>query len=155
MIIDLGIYQLDIDPERTAAFYAEADGISCDCDGCRNYAKAVAVLPSPVLELFRQFGIDPAKPAEVYVNSAPTQDTAGYGGFYHVCGTVLEGKSPWIKVDGKHFRFDEQYRVDLCDGYSIFITDEIHLLEEGFPHPVIQIEIDFLLPWVLPITKPY
>lgn len=155
MILDLGISQLDIDPERTAAFYAQASGISCGCDGCRNYAKAAENLPAPVQELFQRLGIDPRKPAEVYVNYAPTKDTVFYGGFYHICGTVRKGRSPWIKIDDRHSAFDGACRVHLSEYCSVFINDQIHLLEKGFPTPVLQLEIDFTLPWVLPIPNTY
>lgn len=155
MILDLGISQLEIDPERTAAFYAQAPGIGCDCDGCRNYAKAAENLPAPVQELFRQLGIDPRKPAEVYVNCAPTKDTVFYGGWYHICGTVRKGHSPWIRIDERHSTFDEAYRVRLTENCNVYLNDKIYLLEEGFPTPVIQLEIEFTLPWVLPIPNTY
>lgn len=155
MIIDLGIYQLDIDAERTAAFYSSADGIGCDCDGCQNYAQAVSFLPEPVLRFLQQFGIDPAKPAEVYIHYAPSRDTAFYGGFYHVCGRILKGTNPWIQTGKKSFSLDERYRVHLSENCSVFITDEIQLLEDGFPAPVVQIEIEFILPWVLQIPNTY
>ncbi|MBQ7231542.1 MAG: hypothetical protein IJX04_11690 [Oscillospiraceae bacterium] len=155
MIMDLGIYQLDIDLERTAAFYAQAPGIGCDCDGCRNYEKAVSHLPSPVLELFQRLGIDPAKPAEVYANCAPTKESIFYGGWYHICGTIRKGRYPWIKIDERHSYFDEACRVRLAENFSVYLNDKIYLLEEGFPTPVLQLEIEFTLPWVLPIPNTY
>lgn len=155
MFIDLGTYQLDVDPEKTAAFYAKTGSISCTCDGCRNFAKAVANLPVTVLELFLQFGIDPAKPAEICVHCAPSNDTVSYGGFYHICGTIRKGKSPWIQIDPKHFAFDESCRIRLGENFSVFFNDRVHLLEEGFPTPVLQLEIDFTLPWQLPTPNSY
>lgn len=155
MILDLGVSQLDIDLERTAAFYREAAGISCDCDGCRNYEKAAPQLPPPVLELFHRLGVDPRKPAEVYVYYAPTKDTVFYGGFYHICGTIRSGRSPWIKIDERNSTFDAACRIHLTENCAVFITDQVHLLEDGFPTPVIQLEIEFTLPWVLPIPNTY
>lgn len=154
-VIDIGIYRLDIDAAQTAGFYSHAEGIGCDCDGCRNFGRAVQFLPPPVREFLRQFGIDPQKPAEVYVNYAPSQDTVSYGGFYHACGTILRGTDPWIQIDKNHFRLDQQYRIDLCDDFSVFITDQIDLPEDDFPAPVLQIEIEFILPWVLKEPNPY
>lgn len=155
MIFDIGIYQLDIDAEKTKLFYTNADGIGCDCDGCRNYAQAVKSLPSPVLQFFHQFGIDPEKPAEVYANYAPSKDTVHYGGFYHVCGTILAGTEPWVYVDPNCYHLDDQYQIQLSNDHSVYITQQIHLLENGFPQPVIQIEIVFIMPWVLNEPNPY
>lgn len=156
MILDIGIYQLDVDVERTAQFYRSAEGIRCDCDGCRNYAKAVLSLPIAVQHFFQQFGIDPAKPAEVYVNDAPSANSVHYGGFYHVCGTVLKGTDPWIPVGNGGYILDEQCLIQLNDECSFFISsDRIDLLDEHFPKPVLQIEIVFILPWVLDKANPY
>lgn len=149
MIFDIGIYQLDIDVVQTADYYKTDGGIVCDCDGCQNYAQVVKFLPSPVLRFFQQFGIDPQKPAEVYVNYAPSKDTVHYGGFYHICGTILKGTEPWIQIGPNSYALDDQYRIELCKDHSVFITTSIHLLDKHFPAPAIQIEIEFILPWVL------
>lgn len=155
MILEIGNYRLEIDPERTAAFYAAQSGITCGCAGCRNYERAALSLPEQVLGLFSELGIDPAKPAEVYVNCAGTADTVYYGGFYHICGAILSDTNPWVPVTDRCFRFDEACRIRLSDCCSVFFTEQVHLLEEGFPSPVIQMEIDFTLPWMLEEPNAY
>ena len=155
MLSDLGIYQLDIDVEQTSIFYSKADGISCDCDGCRNYAQAAALFPPSVQKFLHQLGIDPAKPAEVYVNYAPSKETVCYGGFYHICGIIQKGTEPWVQVGEKLFQLDEQYRIELNDDYSVYFTEQVHLLEDDFPSPTIQMEIAFTIPWVLPEPNSY
>lgn len=155
MVFEIGIYKLNIDVEQTAAFYKNAGGIGCDCDGCRNYSQAVRSLPPPVQQFLVQFGVDPAKPAEVYVNYAPSKDTAHYGGFYHICGTILEGTEPWVQADTNHYILDDQYNIEFGENLSVFITERVDLLEDGFPRPAIQIEIAFALPWVLDEPNSY
>ena len=156
MIFDIGLYQLNIDVERTDHYYREQTEILCDCDGCQNYGKAAATLPEPVLRFLRQFGIDPAKPAEVYVNYAPSQDTVFYEGFYYICGTILKGTEPWVRVDDKQHQFDEPYRIHLGDGFSVYMMEpQWGILDKDFPTPVIQMEISFILPWLLDKPNSY
>lgn len=156
MIFDIGIYQLDIDVEKTAAFYRTDGGITCDCAGCRNYVKAVEELPADVLQFFRQFGVDPAKPIEVSATPAIDEDSVYYGGFYYVCGIFLRDTEPWIQTAEKEFRFDQQCWVDLDDHRSVFfMKPRWGILDENFPTPVIQMEIGFTLPWVLDEPNPY
>ena len=98
MILNIGIYQLDIDVEQTAKFYANANGSPspCGCDNCRNFERAIRLLPDSVKQFLQAMGIDPALPAETFATHAPSKDTVHYGGFYHICGTILKGTDPWI-----------------------------------------------------------
>ena len=155
MLFDIGIYRLDIDIQRTAAHYAAPYTPGCDCDGCRNFQKAVHRLPEDVLSFLRQFGIDPAKPAEVYAIHSPEGGETLYGGFYHLCGTILDGQEPWVQVAKKQFRLDERYAISLSGDFSFFFTGDCHLLQPDFPRPVIQLEFTGNLPWLLDEPNPY
>ena len=155
MPFKIGIYELDVDVERTRRFYQEHSGITCDCAGCRNFTQAVALLPDAVQDFLRQFGIDPAKPAEISAVYAPSDDSIFYDGFYHISGTILSGTNPWIQIDHKHFALDQQCLIKLDDENTVFFTGDVHLLEENFPTPAFQIEIQFTLPWVLPEPNSY
>ena len=155
MRFKIGIYGLDVDVERTSRFYQEDGGITCDCDGCRNFVLAVTQLPGYVQSFLRQFGIDPTKPAEISAVYALSDDSIFYNGFYHISGTILKGTEPWIQIDQKHFALDQQYTIELDNHHSVFFTGDVHLLEENFPTPALQIEIQFTLPWVLPEPNSY
>lgn len=156
MQLELGMYQLDLDTERTAGFYAERDSVSCPCScaNCRNFAKAIRLLPATVRAFFQQLGVDPAKPTETWGNYAPSGNTVHYGGFYHICGTILNDAEPWVPVDEGGFRLNEQYLLTVEEGYRVFFSNEVHLLDPDFPKPVIQMEIEFILPWVLDDPNP-
>ena len=155
MRFKIGICEMDVDIDRTSRFYQEHGGIACDCDGCRNYARAVSQLPDAVQDFLRQFGIDPAKPAEISAVYAPSHDSVFYDGFYHISGTILTGADPWIQIDEKQFALDQQYLIKLDDENTVFFTGDVHLLEKNFPTPAFQIEIQFTLPWVLPEPNSY
>lgn len=156
MIFTFGSYTLDIDVERTQAFYSRHDiettGEKCTCAGCQNYDKAILQAPVAVLEFFQSLGIDPCKPAEVYDLMGGDLDENGkmyYNGFYHVCGTRLQGDNAWVNVTGdmKHLEIEKMYAVD--DGFKVSFEESVLMLHEEFPTPVLQIEIDAHLPWVL------
>ena len=149
------IYQLEIDAERTAKFYREAGFNTCDCDECRNFALAVAHLPEHVVTFLRQFGIDPAKPAEMSGLYAPSDDTIFYNGFYHICGTIVKGTNAYIQVGEKSFELDPQYTIELDRENIVYFTPDIHLLEDDFPTPAFQMECCFILPWLLSKPNPY
>ena len=150
MRFEFGDYQIDVDAERTKAFYASLPQISaaCTCIGCRNFVQAVADLPETVTALFDALGVDRTKPAEAYVNCANPDGTLFYQGFYHLCGRILAGdRSQEQSADG----FFAGFRwVQLTDSFSVGFFADCDLLEDGFPAPVIQLEIAAHLPWVLP-----
>lgn len=146
MIVELGPYRADVDVDRTRAFYRSARRVSegCTCAGCRNYEKAVEHFPAEVTGFFAALGIDMKKICEVYVNCGNPDGTLSYGGFFHLCGTLLEGEKP-AELDF----------VPLGSGFSAAFRSDCHLLEQDFPEPALQLEIDGALPWVLPEENPY
>ena len=149
------IYELQIDAERTAQFYRETALNTCDCDGCRNFVLAATQLPDHVASFLRQFGIDPAKPAEISAVYAPSDNTVFYNGFYHICGTIEKGTNAYIQVGEKSFKLDPQYTIELDRENLVFFSPDVHLLEDNFPTPAFQMECCFTLPWLLSEPNPY
>ena len=149
-------YELEIDRDRTHAYFQTApEDLGCDCAGCRNFTAAVKRFPQEVLELFDQFGVDPAKPAECYAICAKGRQAVLYGGFYHICGRILRGKEPWVAVGENVRHLDERYSIELPGNFSVFFTEEIHLPEPGFPAPMIQMEFTGEAAWVLNEENPF
>ena len=146
MIFEFGSYRIDVDVSATAAFYAQAEPIGCDCPGCRNYeAWAGAWKNSPLKAL----GIAPEKPAEVYVNCANSDGTLFYGGFYHLRGRILQSGLKRTQISKKLQRIEACSFAELAPGFEVMFTEEVHLPEPGFPAPIIQMEISASLPWLL------
>ena len=99
MLFEIGQFKLDVDVSKTKHFYDTADRVSksCSCDGCLNFEKAVDFLSPAVRTLFAKLGVDMKKIRECYVNCTNKDGTLLYGGFYHICGTILDGKGGWVK----------------------------------------------------------
>lgn len=152
MKMNFGEYEVEIDIERTSAFYQTAAIVTegCKCQGCRNYEAAAKQLDGTIREFFQKMGVDIRKPAEIYVNCRNEDGTLFYGGFYHVCGTILQGGSAWKQPGESEKEPTPCYQV--TEDFQVSFENRIHLLEKGFPEPVIQLEIYGNVPWVLDET---
>ena len=155
MIFRFGNYTLDVDVERTRAFYARGDvkttSQQCTCAGCQNYDKAILEMPSTVTDCLESLGLDPRKPAEAFdvMGGLAEDGKVLYNGFYHLCGVRLRGEDAWVKTakDMKHLDGDRMYAVD--GDFKVSFEEEICLLHEAFPTPVLQMEFDARLPVAL------
>ena len=117
MIIDIGQYRIDIDVCKTSRFYESAHPISlsCSCDGCRNYETAVSYLPTQITDLFTKLGIDMRKACEVYVNCKNHDGTLLYGGFYHLCGSILAGENAWVQTSPTTRHWDNNLAYEIMN----------------------------------------
>lgn len=158
MKIQLGNYLLDIDIEKTKKFYETAETITqgCNCLGCCNYEKTTDNFPDKVLNFFDKIGVDITKAAEImsYV-SVNDKKSVLYGGFYHICGTLLSDNTLWNTNDSEVLHLNEDKMYEITDGYRIGFKSECDLLEDNFPLPAVQMEISFTCPWVLETENIY
>jgi hypothetical protein len=127
---------LDVDVEATKRAYLDAPAIDLCCQDCQNYGALARAFSGDLLAFFEQFGIDPAKEAEVYTF---WQNTAGlhyYGGFYHLVGSIRKRPEPLA-----YHNVTKQFQASF--------TEDVHLVPDDFPRPVLQMEIMAVLPRVL------
>ncbi|MBL4937850.1 hypothetical protein JK636_19260 [Clostridium sp. YIM B02515] len=154
MRITLGEYIFDISTDENEKYYKNERYVSegCECDGCRNYELAVEQVSYEIREMFKRFSIDIKKPAEVYVNYSQNNILC-YGGFYHLCGTIIKRESPWeIISETKNSavsHLNENRMIWLEKSFRIAFQEGCALLNENSPLPCIQMEIAAYLPWVL------
>lgn len=160
MRITLGEYTLDVSEEENRDYYLKERYISegCSCDGCQNYELSVEKVSPEVINLFNQLGIDIKKPAEVYVNYSES-NVLCYGGFYHICGRIVKGESPWEIVsqieNSTASYLNESKMFSIATNYKVAFQEECSLLNENFPRPCIQMEILAYLPWLLDKPNTY
>ena len=153
MRLEFGQFIINADPEGTRAYYETDPGITCTCSGCRNYARAAAVFPAELLAFFHALGIDPQKPAEVYVNCTQADGRLWYGGFYHLQGRLLRGEGGWYTVAAGETSRTRAWDGESCylaaEDFRVAFTEDTALVAPDFPRPVLQLEIDAALPWLL------
>lgn len=155
MIFRFGNYTLDVDVERTRAFYARGDVKTTSeqytCAGCQNFDKAILKMPAAVTDFLESLGLDPRKPAEAFdvMGILGEDGKVWYNGFYHLCGVRLQGEDAWVETakDMKHLDGDRMYAVD--DDFKVSFEEAVCLLHEAFPTPVLQMEFDAHLPVAL------
>lgn len=149
MVFDFDPYRVDIDVERTRRFYETAPCISqsCTCDGCRNFETAVDLLPSAVTSFFSSLGVDLKRVREVYTLYGIERDTVYYGGFCHLCGTLLAGEECSKEESIPNF--------PVTSDLQIFFRADCQLPEEDLPEPSLQLEFFLHVPWVLAEENSY
>ena len=157
MIFTFGNYAVDIDVEKTKRIYKKLPLISqgCNCDGCQNFENAVDVLPQEVRSFFDNLGIDLKRIVECYVNCKNEDGTLFYGGFCHVCGTLIQGKSAWVNTSETHSYYDPKFAYHINDSFCVSFQEECFLIEEQFENPMLQIEFEATIPWVLDKENTY
>lgn len=157
MIFKFGQYKVDIDVEKIKNFYENAEPVSrsCSCDGGLNFEKAVGELPHSVHKFFGDIGVDMRKACECYVNHVNDDGTLLYGGFYHLCGILAEGKSAWKNINDKTAYWDDDEAFAISPNFHVSFHRDIVLLEKGFPLPAIQLDFSADIPWVLKKRNTY
>lgn len=151
MFFNFRRYSVEINVNKTKQFYEKARKISqeCSCDGCQNYELAFEYLPNSVKEFFEMLGVDYKKVCECFVNTKNSDRTLLYGGFYHICGILISGNSAWVEETNNSLHWDEDIAYKIDDNFQVSFQNEVCILEEGFPKPVIQLEFLASIPWVL------
>lgn len=131
----IGAYEIDVDVAATRAFYTGAPtlAVPCSCPGCRNFPGAIRRLPQETAALLERLGIDPANPAEQWAECALDGGSSVlYGAFWHLCGTIVSGPA---ETGGTM--------------EPVHISTRCGLVPQGFPEPVLQLDMHLRLPWVL------
>lgn len=155
MLFHLADFIIDVDVERTRAFYKRTDmpttSECCTCWGCQNFDKAILTAPAIVTDFLSSLGIDPRKPAEAFslTGEREADGTVWYNGWYHVCGTVQR----WPDFEQTETRIiirpEDCYRPDPSFRFEVIAVPGTDLVHKEMPTPIIQLEFDTHLPFVL------
>ncbi|MCB2305703.1 hypothetical protein LGL08_00545 [Clostridium estertheticum] len=160
MRLNVGGYILDVNIEKNKNFYKNEIYVSevCECDGCQNYELAVEKVSLEVSKLFEQLGVDIKKPAEICVYYSD-KDILCYGGFYHICGRLIEGVSHLESIletkESTTSHLVEDKMINITNDFKVSYQEECSLVSENFPTPCIQMEILTYLPWLLEKSNTY
>jgi len=141
------------DPDMTRRCFAELPvGTGCSCDYCRNFDAAVGqTFPPEFVALAEELGIDVAKPAELCHWCRESSGAYLTGGWFHFVGSILDGEDAlqWSGTGGT-YRFEE-----LVPGLEFGFSARLALVRQVFQSkPLIQLEFQTRIPWVLAVPEP-
>ena len=128
-------YEVDLNREATAKWYASSDGWACECGHCRNFLRLAKerALPAPVMEALDKLEIDPEK--ATYVCELYTDDRGMLYQFsYRIAGKILSAAN---------LERNEDWGSGRC------CHEPYPYGAPGFPEPHFDLEFFARLPWVL------
>jgi hypothetical protein len=141
-------WTIEIDREATQQAYEQLGPLSsrCSCLYCWNYEAACNQLPAVLLSFFDSLGINPAQKAEICELCQHKDGSHLYSGFYHVVGRIISGRDSNGTPDGPTPRI--VHRAPLGE-FDVGLTEQVSLVPDWFPRPVLQVEFVGTIPWVL------
>jgi len=144
---------IDHDPEATHRCYSQLPvGTGCTCNQCRNFdAAAGQTFPSDFLVVLDALGVDPTKPVELSHYCREPSGLYFTGGWFHFVGSILAGE------DAMHWENNTgTYRLEeLVPGLQFGFTARLSIVREVFAGlPVVQLEFQTRVPWVLAEAEP-
>lgn len=160
MKYQFGQFEIVTDADKNRAIFKELPLVSenCECDGCVNFQKAIISSPKEVLAFFKSLGMNIQKPSETYVFCSEDNGTKLlYGGFYHLTGKIISGRSAWIPYDDDptSFWWNRGRTFEIYEDFRVSFQSECSMLEREYEVPAIQMEIEFHVPWVLDKENTY
>lgn len=151
MVFTFGNVTVDIDVEMTRSYYAKEPTVrhTCRCNGCQNYDDVILTAPESVLSFFKQLGLDPQKPTEVFgLWLTPENGQYLYGGWIHVVGRLL--------TNGNSVQPETAYRPSPEYECLVWFTDDkskFGPVKKDFPTPILELPFQIRLPWLLNETE--
>ncbi|KIL35035.1 hypothetical protein SD71_15335 [Cohnella kolymensis] len=142
MEIRLNDWILEVDFDRTSKFYNDMDDeIQCDCLSCQNY-RLYLKKNNGVRSFFQQLGIDPFKDGDYTSYGVPENGRLLYLGVYHIVGVIVSG--PTVITD-----MWSNVNLTKVEDFNIGFSYELRCVDPDFPEPIIQLEFEANLPWLL------
>lgn len=144
--LQVGRWRIRFDPELTRALHEKACVIACECVDCANFrAAGGAAFSGPFIDLLRQIGIDPGKPAELchYGESGEPMPTQGW---FHFVGHLDGGVDAWRQVsETTHSLETEPFPGMKGIGFS---TRLCQVPDPFQGQQLVQLEFETTVPWV-------
>lgn len=153
MIFHFGTFSIDVNVEQTRKYYTESPRTlteGCDCIGCQNFMKACEDFDPRIREFFEALGVDIRKAPDMSVfHGDGKRNILFYMGWYHLCGTVLRGENAWVSDSPEIGHWEKTMAYPVTDGCCVSFSDSCALVDKAFPRPVIQMDVDIQVPWVI------
>jgi hypothetical protein len=162
--IQLGRWQVRPDVPRTREAHAmltRGGAAECSCTACANFEVVKAqFLAGPLGILLDRLGISPPFEVEVFEMGRAKSGLHHYGGWYHFVGSLESGADAWRTVAVR--TIEEATSVAkvgeferLSETLSFGLSPNAHEVRAPFAGlPLVQLEFDAELPWVIEAEEP-
>jgi hypothetical protein len=155
-LITFARWQIECDPETTRKLYARVQSGSPEACGCEPYLNFAAArkqaYPVDVIRLFDSLGVADDREAEIYHTHRIAPRKHHYGGWFHFVGRIVSGADASKQITTNAWGFDLE---KVSAEFELGFTHRIGLLKEPFQgHPVVQLEFQAAVPWVLTGEEP-
>ena len=156
-VIQIGRWVVRPDVGRTREAHSKlawSGAAECSSTSCQNFdAVRTQLVAGPLGRVLDQLGISPPWEVEVYEMGRSSSGLHHYGGWFHFVGTIESGADAWRPVgDGRARAADFE---PLSDKVSIGLHTDVALVREPFVGlPLVQLDIDVELPWVISAEEP-
>jgi hypothetical protein len=142
MKIQLNDWILEVDVERTSKFYNDInDEIQCDCLDCQNY-RMYLTKNEGVWSFFQKLGVNTFKDGDYTSYGVHENGRLVYQGVYHIVGVIVSG--PTVVTD----KWSTTNLIKVED-FNIGFSNELRCVHADFPEPIIQLEFEANIPWLL------
>lgn len=144
-IVKISNWIIKVNTDETTEFYTKDDYIDCSCDYCKNYLLCCDIFPEEIHILFNELCISPKKEGEIMHFNENENGTHFYVPFYHLSGQILSlSEFEFIKQNRKI----KIKKLDMLHDYNIEFTENLSLVPENFPEPIIEFSLSLNLPWL-------
>jgi hypothetical protein len=154
--IQCGRWLVSCDVEATRRAYtavAQGSAEECGCNTCQNFAvQRARVYPATTLALFDSLGIQPDREAEVSHFARLESGLHFYGGWFHFMGSIVSGADAAKQISENRWQSDLENETE---DFSLGFTSMTHLVRKPFEgFPLVQLEFNANIPWVLQTEEP-
>ncbi|MFQ6581614.1 hypothetical protein [Priestia megaterium] len=135
---------LEIDVEETKTQYLKK-GDLCDCLYCLNFYEAMKSRSEIEFQFFNRLGINPSQCNHLSHFDPQENGLHFYIGCYHMVGKE-SNKTPLniMNSDGA---------IEISNNLHIGFSNDLEFVPGGFTRPVLQLDFEIEVPWVL-VEKP-
>ena len=140
-IAQIGQWNVAIDIAKTSEQYKKRWDL-CDCTYCMNFYEAIKTIPANAYKLFTQLGINPSVINHLSHFEENEEKLHHYIGCYPLVGS-------FSRLDKKSRQTEDEESFTVNKQLSIWFTNDLEFVPGFFPRPVIQLEFEIYLPWVL------
>jgi len=142
MEIHFNDWIIEVDVDRTSKFYNGInDEIHCDCLDCQNYRMYLSKNDA-VWSFFQNLGVNPFNDGDYTSYGILENERLLYQGVYHIVGQILSG--PTIITDKW-----SNVKLIKVEDFNIGFSYELRCVHADFPEPIVQLEFEANLPWLL------